>query len=507
MRERGYAEPVAATRVFVLEGEGVAFPLDLPLRKCTTAVAIGGGSLRELSAAVFDENGEELAADAVPGEAALVHVCPESDEVGTTTAPHYLAIQSQQGTGAALVGAFVSEPGAGQGFEDLFAGVVAPAEPFESVVDELSKFTEALRERGLHAEGEPEVARVPQGGRLRLSAQLRPGECYVAAAAGSTSVRDVDLFLFDDAGAELARDLDVDRQARVEYCPEQQMDVRVEAQVFEGAGTVAIQLFGGATLPPQSIEPATPVAETFEPLPWLLAHADELRRRGYGEPVLVVRDAEVGGPDATRHEVSIGPGCAVFIGAGGTAGGRGEIDLDLYLSKRSGGLEDRDTRVARTALVGACSEEAGLYDVSVKAYGRGRYVLARLAAPVDVLDLASLRIEPLRALEERRGLDVTIHRERLDAEQPSSFFRTLPVPREGCVAVVAAGGRGIDDLDLLLRAEDGSMVASDTGPAPWATLRRCVSDDDVPPTGSWELDLRVYRGAGPVLLEWMSDRL
>jgi hypothetical protein len=58
------------------------------------------------------------------------------------------------------------------------------------------------------------------------------------------------------------------------------------------------------------------------------------------------------------------------------------------------------------------------------------------------------------------------------------------------------GGEGVLDVDAFLRAEDDSLVASDTGPAPWAVVERR-------PSGV-SLDVVAYRGEGTVVVRWLG---
>jgi len=64
------------------------------------------------------------------------------------------------------------------------------------------------------------------------------------------------------------------------------------------------------------------------------------------------------------------------------------------------------------------------------------------------------------------------------------------------VGFAAGGDANVEDLDLFLRSEAGDLLASDTGPAPWAALRYCVAQD----MGA-VLELSAYRGSGDVVVD------
>jgi len=487
MRARGYGHATRLRRTFVLEGQAVVLPVDLPTGRCTTWLALAGGGLRDLRASIYDGDGFELASDDVRGEGALLHVCPAQEE--PPTAPHYLELRAFEGSGAVVVGAFESEPGAGEGFDALFDGVVAPPVPFREVEEALLEVREGLRERGLVVEGEPFFQRVAEGQELRRALELSAGRCYVVVARGGEGVEDLDLYLYDPRGAEVARDLGADARPRVEYCPPSDQQATVEVRAFQGSGAVGVMVLSGA---PE--EPAPPPAEEVadaEPLAVLGAQLEDFARGGFGPPVTIVQDAPLDPGETRTHEVLVGPGCALVVGAGG-----GELDLDLYLVDPDGHVADRDTRVQHTAQVVACAATPAIYRVTVKAYGRGRYALARLPA-VSLTDVAEARLAAVATFDE--AAPAARERLRLDEGEDARF--ALQAGR--CIRAAAAGSASVEDVDLLLRDAAGEAVASDTGPAPWATVTYCAPEDTPPRPLS--LETRLYRGSGEVLLQWRVD--
>ena len=45
-----------------------------------------------------------------------------------------------------------------------------------------------------------------------------------------------------------------------------------------------------------------------------------------------------------------------------------------------------------------------------------------------------------------------------------------------CIAIAAAGGVDVRDVDLFLRDASGALVASASGPSPHATVSRCAEE-------------------------------
>ena len=475
MDERGYSAPRRAARHFVMEGRGLVVPVDVEGGGCSTWIALGGGGLQDVTLAAHDGDGVEVGRDDRSGQGALVHVCPPS-EPGEKS-PHFLEVRAGEGNGAIILAEFRSALGAGRGFDEIFEGLVAPPVSLGAVRERLDAEVDVLRERGMIPEGAPLFRRMAEGQGWRRNLQLAAGHCYVVTARGGEGITDVDLFLFDVEGAEIARDLGNDASPRLEHCVDEPRDVVIELRCFEGAGGVGMIVAKG---PPREATPAPP---TTEPPP---ARAMEVELAEYAARLGPLRHLEedVGiRPGETRnHTVEVGPGCAAWVAVGTPE----NLDLDLYLS-REGELIDRDVQVRRSGAVAACSTEATTLVLTTKSYGEGRYTLATGAAHLD--DLVALR----SALAV--GDETWLAEERFSIVQGETVRVSVPVELAP-TRVALIGGEGVLDVDAFLRAEDDSLVASDTGPAPWAVVERR-------PSGV-SLDVVAYRGEGTVVVRWIA---
>lgn len=500
MRVRGYDEEVGMTRALLLEGRGVALPLDLEVGRCATFLALGGGTIRELTLALYDGDGAETATDSMEGEGGLVHACPQSEAPsGQTSAaravthrPFYLVLGAREGAGAVLVAQFRSEANEGEGFDGLFEGVLEPRVPFGDVEAHLARSRSALRARGFMPTGAPVLERVTEGSVVRVPVELAHGRCYVAIGRGDR-VRDIDLFLFDATGVEVDRDLGVDAEPSIEHCPTTSGLHTVELRAYEGAGAVGVAIFAGPgeARPPEVevvLKPETSVAS--EPGLALEALARPLQNRGFGAPLFVSRDAAILPGEVRTHEVVIGPGCGIVAGVASHEG----MDLDLYLADASGREVDSDTAVHSTARVRACRAAPTVLRVAVKAYGGdGSYALAMLPAPAVIDSLQALRLEEATAPFRLRGYE---HAGTFDIELEEGARHRRPLPgvrADACLAVAAAGVEAIQDLDAFLLDADGAVLTSDSGPEPHAAVGRCAEVDE-----ALQLELAMYRGAGRV---------
>ncbi len=517
LRAQGYQEVGPPGRTYVMPQRGVARGMDLPRGRCTTIVALASTGVHDLVVELFDGDGSLLSTDAVDGEGGFAHVCPTRSSSGESRAStdvarsssrgedaarrtdaFYLVLRTREGSGAAMFGSFESALGHSKGLNALFSGVLTPKVPMRGVVRALSREHDALEGRGFTLVEGPQAGGLAEGESMRGVLPLTADDCYVARARGGIGVKDVDLFLFDAAGTEIARDVSGGAGAGLEHCPAVPGKHILEVRVFEGAGVVGWELFK---------RPARPRDKRFEssPAPGLKAgekagllqkSAAELEARDYASRALLVEDAPIRAGEERGHEVLVERGCTVILGAAD----RRRTDLDLYLTSPEGKSVDRDTRVRPTAQVGVCVEESLVYRVVVKSYGQeGRYSLLAMQSPPEIRNIQTLRLEQASADVRRRGYAVS-RRWLADLEQGERMVRRLDVA-EGCFAVAAAGSESVRDVDLFLKDRKGELVASETGPVPWGALGHCVAEPS-----RFVLELRMYQGEGSVRVHQLASR-
>lgn len=493
MSARGYGSAVALERTFVLDDAGEAFPIDLPRGRCTTALALAGGDVQALQLRLYDKDGFLVAIDSVAGAAGLVHHCPELSPE-SDFARVYLTVESERGSGGVVAAAYESDAGEGEGFERLFEDVVPPVVPLGPVEEAFSSSRGGRIERGLTPQDGPRFMRLAEGQVTRARVEFREDTCVLVTARGDRGIQDLDLYLYGPDGAEVARDLGVEGEPQLEYCPSVAGTGTLELRVFEGAGAAGWMVWS-APPPPESedVPLAAPVQE-LEPLAIVNEAADALRERGFGSPRVLRQDGRVSPGETLSIDVPLGAGCAWILAAAGP----GEVDLDLYLRDGDQSPLDRDVRVRRTARVGACLDSPRQVQLMVKGYGQGHFALVVVNAPAAIADVATLRAEGAEAALVARGFE----RERVENHPHASIERELRVPAGECIGLVVAGDAGLADIDLIAVDGEGERVASDTGPAPWASIAPCAQDEDL----ELSVELVPYRGDGPVVLHWLRHR-
>lgn len=486
-------------RVFLLESRAVAIPVDLSVARCHSFAALGAAGVQELHAALYDGEGVEVASDRSPRESALVHVCPQAAE-NARTAPHYLVLTSVAGSGSVAVSEAESVPGVGEGFEGLFDELVAPTVPFREVEQMLARSRTALRARGLVATGEPVIRALPERGSMRLEVTAEPGRCYLGLARAGGGVEDVDLFLFDARGVEVARDLSRGPEASVEHCTRtdavSQTHV-LEVRVYRGEGAVGLAAFVGpsaradardAREVDEAIGPARRRADAVAQLELEIASFLE---DGFESPLVVARSAVITPGEVLTHDVVLGPGCGIVVAVGSDE----SMDVDLYLADGNGREVDADTETRSRAVVRACRPTARVMRAAVKVYGRdGTYALAVLRAPRRIVDEPGLRLAELTAEPRARGYR-TVLEDRREVVEGTRTGGAVDVPPGRCLVVAVAGAGDLLDVDLELRGANDRVLSADSGPLRHATARWCAgSDVDRAETVRWHA--HAYRGSG-----------
>jgi hypothetical protein len=519
LRERGATELGGPARAFVAPQQGVAYALDLPAAGCVTFVALGVAAVRDLSLVLYDGDGAEVAADRVPGEGGLVHVCPGGAREGDATrpepgrprrgaagepggaarrVPYHLVVRATRGRGAALVSAFaLAKPGDAR-FDGLFDGILAPAVADGEVERRLAIAAGKLTARGFVSSEPPLVEQLAEGEATRRVLPMAEAHCYAVAVAASDGIADVDLFVFDPHGAEIARHLGDERDPSLEVCPAEGGPHTVEARAFSGSGAVGLLVLAGPDLgarrnaPP----PGAPTAgeEPTAPAASITRAADALVARGFGAARLLVTDGEIGTLETGALSYRAGAGCTVFFGAA-TAG----TDLDLHLLDAAGRVIEEDTGVHTTARVAACLPAPATLRLVARAYGRdGRYAIAAVPAPPTLVDTRALRIEEASAPLVARGYAVRSQRT-VALDEGGRLEVPLSVPAGRCAALAAAGAAGVADVDVFVRAASGRLLASETGAAPLARVSRCAAADE-----ALVAEVVAYRGRGDVEV-WLLE--
>lgn len=497
MRERGGRQVHGPARYFALEGEGTVVPVDLPADRCTTFVALGGGTAQELLATVYDEDGAELVRDEIANEGALVHVCPPARPLGARGGTFYLTLESKAGAGAILVAQFDSARDAQPHFDGLFADILVREVPAREVESLLSRSRGALRARGFQPMAPAAFDSLSQGGVFRRNVTMQTDHCYVVVARGSTGVNDLDVSLYDAEGAEVGRDLRGDAEPLLEYCPTSAGVYRVEARLFQGAGAVGLMMLEGPLAHETRAVAAGPApndedSEDSESRA-LRTTVEAMVARGFTAGATIASDVQMSPGEVRVHELTLEAGCSVIVGTST----RTDTDLDLYLSDASdASVLDEDVGMQSLARVSACVSEPTAVRLTTKTYGtNSAYSVALLRAPTAIDDFMSLGLEEAGSAFRARGYRVAAENH-MTLEEGERQTLEVVVTGPACIALAVAGAAGIDDVDMFLKDATGHLLASESGPESYAAVSHCTAHAQ-----TLSLELVMYRGGGPIALQ------
>jgi hypothetical protein len=104
-----------------------------------------------------------------------------------------------------------------------------------------------LRTRGFGLFGEEWRGFLVENDTTIHELQMRSGTCYVAVAAASEAVRELDLRVFDSDGGEVAQDTETGSLSALRYCPGQSGSYYLAARASAGSGLFAVRTFRGPT--------------------------------------------------------------------------------------------------------------------------------------------------------------------------------------------------------------------------------------------------------------------
>lgn len=80
-----------------------------------------------------------------------------------------------------------------------------------------------------------------------FQAVLQPGKCFKILGVGATTVRDLDLYLFDPNNVALQQDTETDAYPVLglesAICPQTAGQFRVQVKMYQGTGDFAVQVF------------------------------------------------------------------------------------------------------------------------------------------------------------------------------------------------------------------------------------------------------------------------
>ncbi len=207
---------------------------------CYRVVAVGGSGVRDLELEML-QGSSQVAGDAATASEAVASYCATAD----TPVRIRLTMADGQGEVAWALFSGGTQHGARREDRDVEESFPVGGERDDYLARQIrSHHGRAGEER----RGASEVLRAE----LRTSqdhsfpVRLEAGRCYTFIAVGAPSVRDLDIYLVDPNGMEVASETGPENHAvlHTSPCPRWSGTYTVRLRVFAGYGQVAVQAFG-----------------------------------------------------------------------------------------------------------------------------------------------------------------------------------------------------------------------------------------------------------------------
>jgi hypothetical protein len=374
--------------------------------------------------------------------------------------------------------------------------------------------------QGKQSVGEAEVLAVEAGvagDRVSSLLEVPEGDCAVAIARATQSVDDVDLFAYGEDGAVLGSDEGSDRQPALLVCPPHPRRVYLSARIAAGHGLVAL---GAQRVP---LRDAERVAAAYG----VRYRPGELTRRMSIWPGLDERleqhRREIGGSWVDLRRVAIPLDARTPTRLSAAIDAERCLDvlvvpsdeivaLDVNVLDAEGRIVGRARSGGRDRSLVVCSPIPSAVTFELRPHiGIGLAIAmmsrSREGTEADIEgDILKLDLYPTLGVgpeRERRATDLArlgLGAGRLVASGTLSLGQRKSLTVEllpGCSRLDLVAGAPLRGVDAWLYAEDGSLLASATGPSP--VLYACTAG------GKARLDAEPLARPGPFALELRAE--
>lgn len=116
-----------------------------------------------------------------------------------------------------------------------------------SVARAVDAASEVVQTRGFAAQSDDARGFLVEHATEARETPMRSGTCYVAVAAGSSAMRELDLRIYDADGVEVASDTNDGARAALLFCPTQTGTYYLTTRASAGSGLYQLRTFRGPT--------------------------------------------------------------------------------------------------------------------------------------------------------------------------------------------------------------------------------------------------------------------
>ncbi|MBI5490187.1 MAG: hypothetical protein HY905_22825 [Deltaproteobacteria bacterium] len=367
--DRGFAVVAQDEPVHLAAGAEDERAVTLAADRCYTFGAYGGAGATDVDLYLTAPDGGEVALDEDAALDAYVQWCP------VVAGEFHLRLKMAGDGGDVLVVRLEASAERIGGLDGLWLGTRNLPGPthlsLEQTGEELARHLETMGYRmdaaaTLTGEARQMVIRTHM---LDLGAD----KCHVFGAVGGPEVADLDLFLYDSDGNEVAADEALTATAVVQVCPQENGRFRLDVAMRRGFGPYEVLRGASPAVGAEAARGLDTVAKT--------------RLRTVVDRIHIPELVALGGPQAgelrergvRRFENELREGeCFLFV----AVGAQPVVDIDLYVYDPDGEVAVRDDQPDAMPAVQFCASRSGTWATDVKMIeGSGAFTLLQYRTP------------------------------------------------------------------------------------------------------------------------------
>ncbi|MBN1771526.1 MAG: hypothetical protein JXB32_09710 [Deltaproteobacteria bacterium] len=371
MLPRGFTLAEQAPPIHLANGADDTRTLELSADLCYTFAAYGGAGATDVDLVLTAPDGQIVALDEAPALDAYVQWCPVTS--GTFALKTTMAGQA----GEALLCRLEAPLDRVGGLDGLWLGERRPPGPtHRDLEDGAAQLRQRLERLGYRVDDAEALQGTADQMVLRThSLALTADKCHVFGAVGGPDVADLDLYLYDRHGNEVAADESQNATPLVQVCPQQNETFRLDVAMRGGSGPYRVLRGASPAVGAEAMRELDTVARTR-----LRAVVDRIHLAEL-EPLAPPQTAELRARGVRRFQNDLAGGqCLLFV----AVGSQNVVDIDLYVMGPDEEVVGRDDQPDAMPSVQFCAASDGTYSTDVRLIeGSGSFTLLqyRTAAP------------------------------------------------------------------------------------------------------------------------------
>ena len=376
MLPRGFTLAEQSSPIHLANGASDTRTLELSADRCYTLAAYGGAGATDVDLVLTAPDGQTVALDESPALDAYVQWCP------VTSGSFELKITMAGQAGDALLCRLEAPLDRAGGLDGLWLGDRRPPGPtHRDLEDGAAQLKQRLEGLGYRVDDAAALQGTADQMVLRThSLALTADKCHIFGAVGGPEVADLDLYLYDRAGDEVAADEAQNASPVVQVCPQRDETFRLDVAMRGGSGAYRVLRGASPAVGAEAMRGLDTVARTRLRTVVDRIHLAQL------DPLGPPQTAELRARGVRRFQNNLAGGqCLLFV----AVGSQSVVDIDLYVMDPAEEVVGRDDQPDAMPSVQFCAAQDGTYSTDVRLIeGSGSFTLLqyRTAAPAAASD-------------------------------------------------------------------------------------------------------------------------